>query len=325
MSHIKSKIISTGSYRPKQVITNDDFAQIMDTTDEWITQRTGIKTRYFEGISTANMATKAALNAIDGIDVDTIDCIVVGTYTPDSFIPSVANIVRANLGITKAIPSFDVNAACSGFLYALQVANALIKSSLYRRVLVIGADFNSRYLNYRDRSTAILFGDGAGAVLLDASDAGIFDLFIGGESDEIGAINVANATDIKSPFVERAINQSCHFDMKGAEVFKFAVRIVDSMIQECIKRNDITTADIDYVIAHQANQRILAMAARSLKIDKTKFLSNVAEVGNTSSASVPLLLDEANKKGLLKPGMKILLLAFGGGLTYGCALIEWSN
>lgn len=325
MSLIKSKIIATGSYRPKNIVTNNDFAQIMDTNDEWITKRTGIKTRYFEDESTAHMATEAAITTLENRDVETIDCIIVATYTPDTFIPTVANAVRANLNIKRSIPSFDLNAACSGFLYALQTGNAYIKSGMYQRILVIGVDFNSRYLNYQDRSTSILFGDGAGAVLLEASNKGIEDCVIGGETDSLEVIKNENITDIKSPFVKRSIKQNPYLEMKGSEVFKFAVRIVDSMIIDCLKRNNIAMADIDYVVAHQANQRILDGAARSLKVEKSKFLSNISEVGNTSSGSVGLLLDEANRKGILKPGMKILLLAFGGGLTYGCALVEWTG
>lgn len=323
MLFMSTRIVSTGSYVPEVKVSNTDLESIMDTNDEWIRKRTGIESRRYEDISTVRMATEAAKDACSTVDVETLDCIVVATYTPDSFIPTVANQVKANLGITRPIPSFDVNAACSGFIYAYQVAHAYIVSGIYRRVLVIGVDFNSRYMNFEDRSTSILFGDGAGALVLETSDKGTIDTIIGGEDDINESITMKNSTDYSNPFVERDTQKESYFEMKGSDVFKYAVRIMDKTIKDLLVKNNLETNDIDYVLSHQANQRILDSGARSLKIDTKRMLSNVSKYGNTSSASVPILLDEANKKGLLQSGMKVILVAFGGGLTYGAVLLEW--
>lgn len=320
---MKAKIVATGSYRPKKKITNYDFEKIMDTSHEWIVQRTGIETRFYEEYSTVNMATEAAKAALSKFDLESIDCIIVGTYTPDSFIPSVANQVKENLRILKPIPSFDVNAACSGFLYALHTANAFIKSDTYQNILVIGVDFNSRYLDFEDRSSAILFGDGAGAVVLSRGTQGIIDSIIGSIDDNDLSLVMKNNTDYANPFFERNLVNDKYFMMKGKDVFKFAIKIFEQSVLDILERNSLTTDDIDYIVAHQANQRILDFATRSLKIEKHKILSNVADVGNTSSGSVPLLLDEKNQEGIFREGMKIILVAFGGGLTYGCTLVEW--
>lgn len=320
---MNTKIISTGSYVPQTVVSNKDYEKIMDTSDAWIVRRTGIKERRFESMSTVHMATKAAQEALKSLDVNTLDCIIVGTYTPDSFIPTVANQVRENLNVTRPIPSFDINAACSGFIYALQTANAYIRSKIYKRILVIGCDFNSRILNYEDRTSAILFGDGAGAVVVEAGETGIVDCIIGGESDTYETITLPNRTDRRAPFINRTIQEDAYFSMKGAEVFKYAVRVMNSSIQELLDRNNQSIDTIDAIIAHQANKRILESGARALNYDPSKLLSNVERYGNTSSGSVPILLDEANKQGLLKEGMRIILVAFGGGLTYGSVLIDW--
>lgn len=324
MSSMNTKIIATGSYVSDTIISNEHFESILETSDEWITQRTGIKERRFESISNVHMATSAAKRALVNIDKETIDCIIVATYTPDSFIPTVANLVKENLDIKRNIPAFDINAACSGFIFALQNANALIKAKIYKRILVIGSDFNSRTLDYTDRSTSILFGDGAGAVVAEATlDVGIIDTILASETDYGQSLTLKSANDFKNPFFERSLNKKVKFSMKGSEVFKFAVKVISKSINEILYNNDLSIDEIDYVISHQANQRILNMAARSLKCDSDKFLSNVKDYGNTSSASVPILLDEANKNGLLKDKMKIIIVAFGGGLSYGASLLQW--
>lgn len=319
---MSTKIISTGSYIPDNVVTNFDYEKILETTDTWIIQRTGIKERRFESISTVHMATEAAKRALVGIDYSSIDCIIVGTYTPDNLIPGVASGVRANLNINH-IPVFDINAACSGFMFALQTGHAYIKSNLYKRILVVGADFNSRVLNYEDRSTAILFGDGAGAVVIEQGEGGIIDTILGGEIDNESTLGLLSGNDFGNPFYSRSLNQNGQFTMKGSQVFRFATRIIKSSILELLERNSMDIDEVDYIISHQANQRILDLAVKSLKIDGSKMLSNVEMYGNTSSGSVPLLLDEANKIGVLKAGMKVILIAFGGGLSYGVSLIEW--
>lgn len=319
---MSTKIIATGSYVPDNIVTNFDYEKILDTSDDWISQRTGIEQRRFESVSTVHMATEAAKKALAGIDYNSIDCIIVGTYTPDNLIPGVAAGVRASLNINH-IPVFDINAACSGFMFALQTGHAYIKSHLYKRILVIGADFNSRILNYRDRSTAILFGDGAGAVVIEEGESGIIDTILGGEIDSESTLGLLSGNDFGNPFYTRSLNTDGYFTMKGSEVFRFATRIIKTSVKELLKRNNLNINEIDYIIAHQANQRILDMAGKSLKLDEDIMLSNVKMYGNTSSGSVPLLLDEANRRGLLEPGMKVILIAFGGGLSYGASLLEW--
>ena len=320
---MSAKIIATGSYAPPHIVTNRDYESVMETNDAWIQQRTGIKTRHFEAASTAHMATEAAKKALAGIDLETIDCIIVGTYTPDSFIPGVGNQVRANLSIPRPIPAFDINAACSGFIYALQTGNAYIAAGMYQRILVIGVDYNSRVLNYEDRATAILFGDGAGAVVLEKGENGLQDTILGGEWDKHETLLLPNHTKTRNPFLNQTDIDASLFAMKGSDVFKFAVRILEQSVLTLLERNNLELKDIDYIISHQANQRILDMVARSLKVDPSVFLSNVAEYGNTSSGSVPLLLDESHKNGTLKAGMNVILVAFGGGLSYGASLIKW--
>lgn len=320
---MSTKIISTGSYIPETLIHNQEFETIFDTSDSWIEDRTGIKSRHYEAISNVNMALNASLKALENLDIDSIDCIIVGTYTPDTLIPGVANTVRMGLGITRNIPAFDVNAACSGFMYALQIGHAYIQANLYKRVLVIGSDFNSRILNYTDRASAILFGDGAGAVVIEKSQTGILGIKIAGVNDVSESLLLNSNNDGQSPFLKRAYNSDAKFEMKGREVYKFAVNTMEKAVKEILEESGNTLDDVDYLIAHQANQRILDLATKNLGISEDKVLSNVRILGNTSSGSVPILLDQANRSGLLKEGMKIVLVAFGGGLTYGVSLLEW--
>ncbi|NLY63078.1 MAG: ketoacyl-ACP synthase III [Erysipelothrix sp.] len=319
---MKTRIIASGSYLPSKVVTNDDFAKIMDTSDEWISQRTGIKERRFEEDSNAHMASYAAIKALENIDYESIDCIIAATYTPDSYIPGLAAEVRKTLNIRRPIPTFDLNAACSGFIFALETANAYIKAKIYKRILVVGSDMNSKTLDFTDRSTSILFGDGAGAVVLEASDKGIIDTILGGEIDRDSSLSLKVSDMQTNPFTKDALNKVEYFEMNGSEVFKFAVRVVNKTIKDLLTRNKLSIDDIDYVVSHQANQRILNMAARSLKTSKDKFLTNLEYYGNTSSASVPILLDESLRKGIIKENAKIIVIAFGGGLSYGASLIE---
>lgn len=323
ISYMKSRILSTGSYLPSKIIKNKDFEAIIDTNDEWIRQRTGIKERRFEEVSNVNMAYQAALNALVNIDLNSIDCIIAATYTPDSMIPGLAGELRSLLKIERTIPAFDINAACSSFIFALESANAFIKAGIYQRILVVGSDRNSSTLDFNDRSTCILFGDGAGAVTLEASNVGIIDTILAGEIDKDQSLSLKNKEEFNNPFISINKDEKSKLEMKGSDVFKFAVRVVKDSINEILLRNKLDINDIDYVVSHQANQRILNMAARSLKVSESKFLSNLEFYGNTSSASIPILLDESNKKGLFKPGSKIIMIAFGGGLSYGATLIEW--
>ena len=318
---MKSNIIASGSYVPSLKITNDDLATIMDTNDDWITQRTGIKSRYFETVSNAHMAISAA--QATGIDVETIDCIVVSTYTADESIPTLANQVKKGLGILKDIPCFDLNAACSGFIYGLEVVDALLLSGKYKRILLIGSDFNSRVMDFTDRSTSILFGDGAGAVVLElGSIGGIVDIKIASKDDRDGAITLKSETDFSNPLNPRVIEDDQYFKMKGSDVFKFAIKTCTSALKQMMKNHSLKEADVDYIIAHQANQRILETSAKLLGFPVEKFPMNLDRIGNTSAGSIPILYDELIKNGTLKPGMKILMVAFGGGLSYGVSYLE---
>lgn len=320
---MKTKIIATGSYVPDKVIHNTDFETIFDTSDTWIQERTGIESRRYESLSNVNMALNASRKALENIDKETIDCIIVGTYTPDTLIPGVANAVRQGLGITRDIPAFDVNAACSGFMYALHVGHAYIQANIYKRVLIIGSDFNSRIMNYEDRGSAILFGDGAGAAVIEKGKTGIDAIKIAGVNDTSEALVLKSNNDGASPFLERDFNTDKKFEMKGRDVYKFAVHTLEKAVLEILEETGETLDSIDYLVAHQANQRILDAARKNLKLSPDKVLTNVRDYGNTSSGSVPLLLDKAHRSGLLKEGMKLVLVAFGGGLTYGVSVIEW--
>ena len=318
---MKSKIIATGSYLPNNVISNDDLSKFMDTNDAWIQQRTGIKERRFEDQSNLHMCYEASI-ACD-VDLETIDCIVVCTYTADSLIPSTASQLKRALKIKKNIPSFDLNAACSGFVYGIEVADALIKSGSYQRILLVGSDFNSRTLDFSDRSTAILFGDGAGAVVLEQSDqAGIIKTVLRGDDDHDQLITLENMSDHDNPLIDRSAQDSSYFSMKGSEVFKFAIKVMKESILSVVNKEDLDS--VDYIISHQANKRIIEYAARTLKMDLDRFPMNLDKYGNTSAASIPILLDELVRDKRIIKGNRLILVAFGGGLTYASSLIEWT-
>ena len=318
---MRSNIIASGSYVPSLKITNDDLSTIMDTNDEWIQQRTGIKSRYFETKSNAHMAIEASIAT--GIDPNTIDCIVVTTYTPDSTIPTVANKVKAALNIKKDIPCFDLNAACSGFIYGLEVVDALLLSRKYKRILLIGSDFNSRVMDFTDRSTSILFGDGAGAVVMELSDhGGLIDNRIHAKDDVGNSIQLSAANDFINPLNPRSIEKDHYFKMKGSDVFKFAIKTCTKAIKDMMKDHKLDKEDVDLIIAHQANKRIIETASKLLDIPLEKFPINLDRIGNTSAGSIPILMDELFKAEKLKSGMRVLLVGFGGGLSYGVSYLQ---
>lgn len=318
---MKSKIIATGSYVPSKVVSNHDLSKIMDTHDEWIKQRTGISERRYESQSNLHMCLEAAKQC--DVDLESIDCIIVCTYTPDSFIPTTASCVKRDLKIKKNIPCFDLNAACSGFIYGLEVADTFIQSGKYQRILLIGSDFTSRTLDFTDRGTAILFGDGAGAVVLEASDsAGILKTVLYGDDDHDELIKLTSMSDHGNEFVERVPEASSFFSMKGAEVFKFAIKVMKESILSVVSKEELP--EVDYIISHQANKRIIEFAAKSLKLDIEKFPMNLEKYGNTSAGSIPILLDEMVKSKKIIMGDRLVLVAFGGGLTYASSLIEWT-
>ncbi|MDR1782364.1 MAG: ketoacyl-ACP synthase III [Bacilli bacterium] len=320
---MKARIIDVGKYVPNLSISNEDFTKIMDTNNEWIVQRTGISSRHFSEINTSEMAYQAVLNLLENtkFNKEDIEIIIVCTCTPDAYSPSVANLVKKKLKLSKDIPSFDINAACSGFIYGLKVVQGLIESGLYQNIILVGSENLSKLLNFDDRSTAVLFGDGAGAILVQGSNQGIIDTLIYNKDDINGAINIPNGINIETPFTNNQCSGPAHIQMKGQDVFKFATKVCINMLKEIVVKNNLTFNDIKCIIPHQANLRIIEYAIKMLGINKDKFVITLESLGNTSSASIPIALDSIKKE--LKKGDKLIFVAFGGGLTYGVSLLEW--
>jgi len=316
---IFSKIIGVGSYLPKKVLTNSDLEKSLDTTDEWITSRTGIKERHIVGPDehTSDLAFEAARNAIDNanINADEIDLIIIATTTPDKIFPSTACNVQTKLGI-KNCPAFDIQAVCSGFIYALSIADKFIKTSSAKNILVIGADSMSKITDYTDRSNAILWGDGAGAVVISTStEQGILSTHIHADGQHEELLHVPKKN------VENKIQQT--IEMQGSQVFKIAVNTLDKIVDEALIANQLQKEDIDWLVPHQANIRILEATAKKLEMSMDKVIVTIGRHGNTSAASIPLALDDGIKSGKIKPGHLLLMEAFGGGFTWGSALIRY--
>ena len=317
---IWSRIIGTGSYLPPKIVTNDDLAGQMDTTDEWIRTRTGIRQRHIAEPSQASSdlgleASRAALAAARVVAQE-IDLVIVATATPDYIFPSTACIMQAKLGI-KGCAAFDIQAVCSGFVYALAIADKMIRSGQHRCALIVGAEVYSRILDWKDRGTAVLFGDGAGAVVLRAdSKPGIMASALHADGSYVDILsvpgNVCGGKIVGSPFLQ----------MDGQAVFKFAVKVLDEVARETLTMCALTPADVDWLIPHQANVRILEATARKLGIELSKLIVTVDRHGNTSAASVPLALDLAIRDGRIKPGHKVMLQGVGGGFTWGASLVE---
>lgn len=310
-----SKITGTGSYLPKKILSNHDLEKMVDTSDEWIFSRTGIRQRHIvEDERTSDLATQAAKNAITsaGIQADDIDLIIVATTTPDKVFPSVATMVQRKLGI-KGCPAFDIQAVCSGFIYGLTTADNFIKANSAKCALVIGADTITRITDYTDRSNCILWGDGAGAVILQASDtAGIISTHIHADGNYEDMLHVP-----------RKENAQDTITMEGNAVFKVAVNTLDQIVDETLEANQLDKHDIDWLVPHQANIRILQATAKKLDMPMEKVVVTVDRHGNTSAASIPLALDIAVKDGRIQRGHKVLMEAFGGGFTWGSALVEF--
>ncbi|WP_456342930.1 beta-ketoacyl-ACP synthase III [Thermovibrio sp.] len=309
------KIVSTGSYLPDKVLTNFDLERMVDTSDEWITTRTGIRERRISEVeTTSDMATEAAVRALGESSPEEVELIVVATATPDAFFPSTACKVQAKIENKGAI-AFDVSAACTGFIYGLYVADSIMRSKGVSKALVIGAERFSKIVNWKDRSTCILFGDGAGAVYLETSDEeGIlgFDLGADGSYGELLAVPSVGSNE-EFPYYVR---------MKGNEVFKVAVRtMVDSALR-VLEKTGLSPKDISLLIPHQANLRIIRAIAERLGLPEEKVFVNLDRYGNTSAASIPIALDEALRSGRLKKGELALLVAFGGGFTWGSCVIK---
>ena len=321
---INSKITGTGGYLPEKVMTNADLEKIVDTTDEWITSRTGIKKRHIvvDGETTCDLAEKAALNAMDaaGITKEDIDLIIVATTTPDRVFPSTACLLQDRLDI-HGCTAFDVQAVCTGFVYALGVADKFIKSGTHKTALVIGAETMSRTVDWNDRTTCVLFGDGAGAVILETSDEpGILSTHLHADGKYKDLLTVPAGVS-ENP----ALFQSgeAYMQMKGNEVFKMAVNTLGRIVDETLAANNMEKTDIDWLVPHQANIRIINATAKKLSMSMDHVVVTVHEHGNTSAASVPLALNVAVRDGRIKRGETIMLEAFGGGFTWGSALIKY--
>jgi 3-oxoacyl-[acyl-carrier-protein] synthase-3 len=305
-----SKIIGTGGYLPKKIVTNKDLESTVDTTDQWIVERTGIKQRHIaeENETTSSMAVQASIDALSSANIqpEDVDLIIVATTTPDQIFPSTACIVQNKLKI-KA-PAFDIQAACTGFVYAVSIADNYIKAGLNKNILVIGAEKYSNLLDWNDRSTCVLFGDGAGAVILSAqSEPGIISTHIHADGKYNDLLSVENN----------------HIKMKGNEVFKVAVNTLSKLVDETLSINNMTKSDIDWLVPHQANLRIIKAAAKKLSMNLDQVVITVDKHANTSAASIPLALNEAVKDGRIKRDQVILLEAFGSGFTWGSVLLRY--
>jgi len=317
---------------PKLVVTNDDLKKVVDTNHEWISTRTGISERRIATTESAeDLAFKAAKDALDAssLSPSDIDLIVVGTVTPDMAFPSTACLVQTRLGVPSGVPAFDVSAACSGFLYALDIADKYIKSGSVKHALVIGVDLFSRLLDWSDRSTCVLFGDGAGAVVLSSSkgSSGLLSSYIHSDGRHWEMLYAPMGEAGKVPFVKEAHKHRAHpkhcVKMNGNEVFKLAVRTMGKAIQEALDGAGLKPEDVSLLIPHQANIRIISAMQDRLKLPDEKVFSNIDKYGNTSAGSIPLALAEAVTSGRVKKGDIVLFVAFGGGLTWASAAVRW--
>ncbi|HKQ71552.1 MAG TPA: beta-ketoacyl-ACP synthase III [Polyangiaceae bacterium] len=326
---IKSAIIGTGHYAPAKVVTNGDLEKIVDTSDAWISERTGIRERRVagEGELTSDMAAKAAMSALAaaGVGASQLDMIIVGTVTGDTPMPATAVHVQQKIG-AQYIPAFDVSAACAGFLYGLSIADQYIRTGQMTRVLVVGVELLSRALNWSDRTTCVLFGDGAGAVVLGRADGdqgrGVISTKIFTDGSLAGSLTIPGGGS-QMPLTHADLDEAKNkVHMVGSEVFKVAVKNLTSASKAAIEDAGLAASDIDWVVAHQANLRILTQVASRLDVPLERFVINIAKYGNTSSASIPIALDEAVKDGRIKPGQTVLMCALGAGISWGSALVR---
>lgn len=325
MTVIRSVVTGTGSYLPERVLTNDELARMVDTSDEWIVQRTGIRQRHIaaEGETTATLATEAARRAMAaaGVTADDIDLIILATATPDNTFPATAVEVQARLGVMRGA-AFDMQAVCSGFVYGVTTADSMLRTGLAKRALVIGAETFSRILDWTDRTTCVLFGDGAGAIVLEAQEGQ-------GTTDDCGVLTSHLRSDGRHKeklYVDGGPSSTGtvgHLRMEGREVFKFAVGAVTDVIEEAFKATGFSGDTIDWFVPHQANRRIIEGSAKKLDIDLSKVVITVDRHGNTSAASIPLAVDAAVRDGRIKKGDVVLLEAMGGGFTWGAVLVRW--
>ena len=317
-----SRIIGTGSYLPERVITNAELETRIDTTDAWITERTGIRQRHVaaDGEFTVDLAEAASRAALASAGLSSVDLIVVATTTPDRVFPSTACLLQSRLDIHGG-PAFDVQAVCAGFMYALSVADHFIKAGTANTALVVGAETFSRIVNWNDRDTCVLFGDGAGAVVLRADTTpGILSTHLHADGDYAECLHVPHGVSNNLASVTAG---TAYVEMAGREVFRMAVQKMGEVVEEALDANGLEREDIDWLVPHQANIRIIAATAKKLKLPMDRVVLTVAEHGNTSAASIPLALDVAARRGDFRDGDRLLLEGFGGGFTWGGALLEW--
>ena len=320
-------VLGTGSYLPKRILTNAEIESIVDTNDEWIRSRTGIEARHIsgKGEQTYQISAEAARRALDasGITAEEIGLLVVGTISSHMLMPSCACFVQKEIGAVNAF-AYDLNAACSGFLYGMDIADQYIRNNLEMKILVIGAETLSGRLNWEDRNTCILFGDGAGAAVFghDAGDRGIIgsNMASDGRLWELLHMHTSPSTN---PDLVVENNNGAYIRMEGREVFKYAVKAMDEAVRGLLLKEKLSVDEVDFVIPHQANTRILNKLIDRLQVPRSKVFMNVSKYGNTSAASIPIALDEANREGCMKQGDIVLFCAFGGGFTWGATLINW--
>lgn len=326
---IRGKILGTGRALPENIVTNHDLAKTVDTSDEWVTSRTGIKERRIadEQTATSDLASEAALRALAkaGITAEEIDLIIVATSTPDfSAFPATACVVQKNIGAKKAA-AFDIETACSGFVYSMVIANQFIATGMYKYCLVIGAEVFSRIIDWSDRNTCVLFGDGAGAAVIGPAegDKGILASTLGADG-EGGRFLDVYAGGTRMPVTPEVLEKKLNtIRMDGSEVFKFAVRIMESASLSALSKVGLAAEDIDFLVPHQANIRIVSAAAKRLNLPLEKVAINLDKYANTSAASVPIALDEALEAGRIKSGDIVVMVGFGAGLTWGAAVLRW--
>ncbi len=321
---MRAQIIGTGSCLPEKIVTNDFLSTIVDTSDEWVSSRTGIRQRHISvDETTVSLSAEAGRRAMEmaGTTADEIDLIIVATCTADTLVPSTACLVQDELHAVHAT-AFDINAACSGFVFALNLADVYMQAGVYRTALVIGAETLSRIVDWKDRTTCVLFADGAGAAVVRAAETGVSFSTLGSDGSRGGAIYVKSRENY-NPFVTEKKPMDFLY-MDGGEVFKFAVKKIPEAILETLDKAGLSVDDVDWFLLHQANARINQSIARKLKIPIEKVPMNVDHCGNTSGGSVPILLDEVNRKGMLKSGDTIVCAGFGSGLTWGVMLMTWA-
>lgn len=318
-----ARIIGTGSAVPEQIVTNEDLSKIVETNDEWISSRSGIKERRVaKEENTTSLAILAGKRALEnaGVTAEEIEVIIVATCTPDYFFPNTACQVQEAIGAKHAV-AFDLSAACSGFLFALSTAQAYIKGGIYQKALIVGAETMSKMIDWSDRSTCVLFGDGAGAAVVSTEETGVLELVQKSNGAGKGVLS-CKARETRNLLNHESETKE-YLYMEGQPVFKFAVKTVPECVEEVLKKAEVKKEEIRYYILHQANSRIIQSVAKRLKEPEEKFPMNLSLYGNTSAASIPILLDEMNRNGMLNRGDKLVLSGFGAGLTWGAVLLEW--